>query len=94
MFVIGLGRLSYADPPEWHNQTAKELAESSAGTSWATILKLLTELVPELARDLLEQVVEGPEVDTIWASYQGSEGDSQAEEDEMEAMDEDMVIID
>jgi hypothetical protein len=31
MFVIGLGRLSYADPPEWENKAAKELAESSAG---------------------------------------------------------------
>ncbi|PVF94043.1 hypothetical protein CPB86DRAFT_818295 [Serendipita vermifera] len=54
MFVVGLGRLSYADPPETQNKEAKELAESNA----------------ELARDLLEHVVDGQEVDVIWGTYQ------------------------
>lgn len=54
MFVVGLGRLSYADPPEWNDNTCK----------------LLCETCTELARDLLEQFINGPEVDTIWASYQ------------------------
>jgi hypothetical protein len=31
MFVVGLGRLSYADPPEWQSKAAKEALEN--GTS-------------------------------------------------------------
>jgi hypothetical protein len=30
MFVVGLGRLSYADPPEWQSKTAREALENSA----------------------------------------------------------------
>jgi hypothetical protein len=30
MFVVGLGRLSYADPPEWQSKIAREALENSA----------------------------------------------------------------
>ena len=50
----------------------------------------------------MEHVVDGPEVDTIWASYQGGESpddDSLTEDDEMDALKsgpsiEDMIIVD
>lgn len=31
MFVVGLGRLSYADPPEWSSKPAKESLENASG---------------------------------------------------------------
>ena len=31
MFVVGLGRLSYADPPEWVSKPAKEALENASG---------------------------------------------------------------
>lgn len=33
----------------------------------------------ELARDLLDSVVEGPECDAIWEAYQGDDGDAEEE---------------
>ncbi|KAG8843201.1 hypothetical protein FRB91_003543 [Serendipita sp. 411] len=67
MFVIALGRLSYAEPPDWNDPECATLGES----------------VAEMARDILEDVVSGPEVDTIWASYQDAREGSDTEEDEM-----------
>ncbi|KIM29680.1 hypothetical protein M408DRAFT_22563 [Serendipita vermifera MAFF 305830] len=71
MFVVGLGRLSYADPPEWSSKPAKDALENAAG----------------LARELLESVVDGPEVDAIWTSFQDSEENhgSDTDDEEMEA---------
>ncbi|KAH7925536.1 hypothetical protein BV22DRAFT_1104899 [Leucogyrophana mollusca] len=54
MFIVTIGRMSYAEPPEWVN--ARD--------------KLELEQLSDLARELLEEVVEGPEGDSIWATYQ------------------------
>ena len=65
MFVVGLGRLSYADPPEWNDNTCKLLSETCAGSKLPKSVALSHRL-SELARDLLEHIIDGPEVDTIW----------------------------
>ncbi|KAG8834473.1 hypothetical protein FRC17_008529 [Serendipita sp. 399] len=67
MFVVALGRLSYAETPEWNDVECGALGESIA----------------DMARDVLEEVISGPEVDIIWASYQDSREGSDTEEDEM-----------
>ncbi|EGN99743.1 hypothetical protein SERLA73DRAFT_179920 [Serpula lacrymans var. lacrymans S7.3] len=70
MFIVTLGRLSYTDPPEWI--AAKDKVE--------------LEHIAEMARELLDLVVEGPEGDSVWATYQeGPEQESEADDDEVEA---------
>ncbi|KZW00290.1 hypothetical protein EXIGLDRAFT_168292 [Exidia glandulosa HHB12029] len=54
MFAVAIGRLAYADPPERLAQTLRDE------------LRKLT----EFARDLLELVVDGPEMDEIYNAYQ------------------------
>ncbi|KAH7912414.1 hypothetical protein BJ138DRAFT_1148438 [Hygrophoropsis aurantiaca] len=54
MFIVTIGRMSYAEPPEWVD--AKDKAD--------------LEEVSDMARELLELVVEGPEGDSIWSTYQ------------------------
>ncbi|KAJ7587198.1 hypothetical protein C8J56DRAFT_943791 [Mycena floridula] len=68
MFTVTLGWLSYADPPDWVDVQARR-----------NIV-----MMREMARDLLDLVVDGPEADGVWAAYQD---DSQSEnnlDDDME----------
>ncbi|EJD52729.1 hypothetical protein AURDEDRAFT_142593 [Auricularia subglabra TFB-10046 SS5] len=62
MFAVAIGRLSYADPPE-------RLSEGLRGE-----LRKLT----EFARDLLEAVADGPEMDEIYNAYQWDEGEPES----------------
>jgi len=70
MFIVSFGRLSYADSPDWIDASEK----------------LELELVSEMARDLLDLVVDGPEGDSVWAAYQADpDNASDTDEEEMEA---------
>ncbi|KAJ6587023.1 hypothetical protein DFH09DRAFT_1142331 [Mycena vulgaris] len=70
MFIVTFGRLSCADPPEWI-----DLAQ-----------KLELEATSEMAQDLLDLVVDGPEGDSIWAAYTVDTGNnSDTDEEDMEA---------
>ncbi|KAJ7770127.1 hypothetical protein DFH07DRAFT_266343 [Mycena maculata] len=74
MFIVTFGRLSCADPPEWIDSTQKVELETMS----------------EMAQDLLDLVVDGPEGDIIWAAYQGSNdavdvGSDITDEEDMEA---------
>ncbi|KAF7428578.1 hypothetical protein PC9H_007804 [Pleurotus ostreatus] len=70
VFIVAFGRLSYADPPSWMNKT--------------TVIAL--ERVIDMAKDLLEHVVDGPEGDAIWEVYQGNfDNASETDEGDMEA---------
>ncbi|KAG8993624.1 hypothetical protein FRB94_010519 [Tulasnella sp. JGI-2019a] len=54
VFIVSLGRLSFADPPEYVSPQARDALLQAA----------------ELSRDLLDAVVEGPDGDSIWEAYQ------------------------
>ncbi|KAK7005601.1 hypothetical protein R3P38DRAFT_2556549 [Favolaschia claudopus] len=73
MFIVTFGRLSCADPPEWIDAAQKFELEA----------------LSEMAQDLLDLVVDGPEADSIWAAYQLEPGDviedSDTDEEDMEA---------
>ncbi|KAJ7497395.1 hypothetical protein FB451DRAFT_230530 [Mycena latifolia] len=70
MFIVTFGRLSCADPPEWID----------------TAQKLELEAMSEIAQDLLDLVVDGPEGDSIWAAYTDDPGNnSDTDEEDMEA---------
>ncbi|KAF8161182.1 hypothetical protein B0H34DRAFT_369698 [Crassisporium funariophilum] len=70
MFVVTFGRLSYCEPPGWINAEGRQELE----------------ILSELAREILEVVVDGPETDSLWVAFQTEpEGDSVTDEEEMEA---------
>ncbi|KAH7108178.1 hypothetical protein BKA62DRAFT_11612 [Auriculariales sp. MPI-PUGE-AT-0066] len=81
LFTASIGRLAYADPPE---SLDEEIQEG------------LKKLV-EFARDLLELVVDGPEMDDIYGAYQWEDpnGPRQSqEEDSSQTQDEDALMED
>ncbi|KIJ67886.1 hypothetical protein HYDPIDRAFT_165675 [Hydnomerulius pinastri MD-312] len=53
-FILTFGRLSFADSPNWLDAKDKQRLEQ----------------VADLSRALLELVVEGPEIESIWGTYQ------------------------
>jgi len=63
-FIVALGRLSFAEPPDWLPQPGKE-----------TMIK-----AGELARDVLDVVVEGPDGDSIWEAYQRQDEEDDGED--------------
>jgi len=67
MFVVMIGRLSCADTPEWLEQSLQSKIDK----------------LTDPARDLMDLVIEGPEVEAVWAAYQGEE--ESANDDEKEA---------
>lgn len=73
IFIEAFGRLSYSDRPDWIDDANKQLWEKIA----------------DMARTLLGLVVEGPEADLVWTTYQNEAdegGDTGMETDEdMEA---------
>ncbi|KAJ7178430.1 hypothetical protein C8R43DRAFT_1117814 [Mycena crocata] len=71
MFIVTFGRLSCADPPEWIESGQKAELEAMS----------------EIAQDLLDLVVDGPEGDSIWAAYQVEDvgNNSDTDEEDMEA---------
>ncbi|KAJ7901938.1 hypothetical protein B0H14DRAFT_1261278 [Mycena olivaceomarginata] len=73
MSIVTFGRLSCADPPEWIDPAQKVELEAMS----------------EMAQDLLDLVVDGPEADSIWTAYQVDPGDAgddgDTDEEDMEA---------
>ena len=88
VFVVTFGALSYTDPPGWVEGEGRIEWDRVAGKSMSEIifLFLIEEggCVQDLARDLLELIVEGPEGDTVYSAYQ-IEGTVMTDEEEMEA---------
>ncbi|TRM69333.1 hypothetical protein BD626DRAFT_473695 [Schizophyllum amplum] len=69
-FVVAFGRLSYADAPDWVDQEGKDELQ----------------LLQGYAEELLHMVIDGPEGEAVWGTYQmDTENSSEAGEDEMEA---------
>jgi hypothetical protein len=87
MFIVTLGRLSYADCPDWLGSNSKVDLEQAAGNVLvSTHVQADTTVPSETARELLDLVVEGPELDSVWAAYQPADGDgSITDDEEMEA---------
>jgi hypothetical protein len=91
MFIVTFGRLSCADPPEWIDSAQKLELESMSGICLPIFRfkdRADQESV-EMAQDLLDLVVDGPEGDSIWTAYQVEPGDpgdgSDTDEEDMEA---------
>ncbi|KAI0071737.1 hypothetical protein K474DRAFT_1712207 [Panus rudis PR-1116 ss-1] len=65
MFIVSIGRLAHAEPPIWLNEEGQAQLDHTC----------------ELARGLLDAVVEGPEIDAIWmAFHRESEASMQTDE--------------
>ncbi|KAF8557592.1 hypothetical protein OG21DRAFT_225698 [Imleria badia] len=71
-FILTLGRLSYANPPYWLDDKDRQRLVG----------------VADLARALLERVIQGPELDLIWEIYQDEGEDNN--EDAMDVDDEEV----
>ncbi|KAF8236475.1 hypothetical protein L208DRAFT_1390557 [Tricholoma matsutake] len=70
MFIVTFGRLCYADLPGWVDEQGRH--------------DLL--LSTDIARELLDLVVDGPEADSIWQAYQfETENETEDDVEEMEA---------
>ncbi|KAG1815958.1 uncharacterized protein BJ212DRAFT_203897 [Suillus subaureus] len=69
LFVVTMGRLSFADVPEWVQEEDKQDLERVAG----------------LAKDLLELLMDAPQMDAIWATYQEGPDDEMEDDEEVEA---------
>ncbi|KAF9237525.1 hypothetical protein BU15DRAFT_75899 [Melanogaster broomeanus] len=74
LFIVTFGRLSYANSPYWLH--AKDNQRLAR--------------VADLARPLLELVIQGPELDSIWETYQDEAEDNEAamdvDDEEAEAL--------
>ncbi|KAH0827962.1 hypothetical protein J3R83DRAFT_3600 [Lanmaoa asiatica] len=79
-FILTFGRLSYANPPYWLNGKDRRRLVGVAGLCSAIhrLISLTVGVRAELARALLERVIQGPELDLIWETYQ-DEGDENNE---------------
>ncbi|KAG6832630.1 hypothetical protein H0H92_014466 [Tricholoma furcatifolium] len=73
MFIVTFGRLSYGEAPEWIDRQGRIDLVSST----------------DMARDILDHVVDGPEADRTWQAYQ-LEGDTLDDMDE-ESMEEQLL---
>ena len=100
MFIVMIGRLSYADPPEWLSAELQADIEKLTGL-FLTFLHFrdVSEKVmcAEPARDLMDRIIEGPEGDNVWEAYQETDleiRETQTEPDDEDAqMDELMASI-
>ncbi|KAG5651201.1 hypothetical protein H0H81_009510 [Sphagnurus paluster] len=70
MLIVTFGRLSYGEAPEWIDRQGRIDLVSSTGSG-------------NMARDILDHVVDGPEADRTWQAYQleGERGNETDEED-------------
>jgi hypothetical protein len=89
-FVVALGRLSFAEPPD-------EVSVSD---------RVLLEQLADPARDVMDLVVAGPESESVWSLFQDEEGrgeergherqgddDGHGPEDEEIVMQTDMAVL-
>ena len=85
MFIVCFGRLSCADPPEWIDKTCRSELESLTGMWDRRLLSgASVQWALDIARDLLDLVVDGPESDSIWSLYQENPDQNESEMDEGE----------
>jgi hypothetical protein len=72
MFIVMIGRLSYADPPEWLSMDLQADIEKLTGLLFSNIPCIVTyrKSPTEPARDLMDMIIEGPEGDSVWEAYQ------------------------
>ena len=68
-FIVALGRSSYADSPDWIE----------------TKDKLEIDQLIDMSRELLDLVVEGPEGDSIWGTYQDDDEPTETDDEEAQA---------
>ncbi|KAG6845895.1 hypothetical protein H0H87_000701 [Tephrocybe sp. NHM501043] len=69
MFIVTFGRLSYGEAPEWIDRQGRIDLVSST----------------DMARDILDHVVDGPEADRTWQAFQPDEEKAnETDEEEME----------
>lgn len=93
MFVVMIGRLSFADAPDWFSPDLQAALEQVTGAYRTVSHKPLLTLPPrnkctEPARDLMDLVYEGPEGESVWAAYQTADAEdsvTEEDDDEMEA---------
>jgi len=70
IFVVTFGRLSYCDSPGWIDAERRQELEN----------------LSDMAREILEVVVDGPEGDNVWAAFQTEpEEDGVLDDEEIEA---------
>ncbi|KAF7315576.1 hypothetical protein MIND_00072900 [Mycena indigotica] len=60
VFLVTFGRLGCADAPDWMTDSQKRELES----------------LGDMAQDLVDLVVDGPELDSLWAAFQADSDDS------------------
>jgi hypothetical protein len=87
MFIVTMGRLSYSELPKWIRGDVQVDLDQVAGRLRPLLIRKLwpTYFHTEMARDLLDLVVEGPESDSIWTAFQenieGNTGDDEETDD-------------
>jgi len=88
-FIVTFGRLSYGEAPEWMNEQQRwELLFLTGDDLFAVFTSsLMKDIWTDMARDILEVVVDGPEADRTWQTYQTEAGtSSETDEEQMEKM--------
>jgi hypothetical protein len=91
IFTVTFARLSYADPPACLEGMEADV-EVLSGTSFLLLSKvaIVTHLVwVEMARDLLDLVVDGPESESVWNAFQDDPEDPEEMEEEFLGPDKD-----
>lgn len=86
MLIVTLGRLSFAEAPEWVNQDGKAELERMIGKLFSDeFIHSYANEWTETARDLLDLVVGGPDNDSVWVAYNdNSDQANEIDEGEME----------
>lgn len=86
MFIITFGRLSYAPIPDWIESDREYELSAIRGTFGGRFIVhdlTLKSANTDMARDLLDLVVDGPECDNIYAAYHDEEEDEGEMEEEL-----------
>lgn len=87
IFVVTFGRLSYSEPPNWIEASKRQELEFLAGMFLYAVVQhtFKSETFAEIAREILEVVVDGPEGDSVWAAFQNEPDEDKIDEEDMEA---------
>lgn len=88
LFIVTFGRLSYGEAPDWIDQQGRTDLVSLTGELFElkALIDVMLMLWPDMARDILDHVVDGPEADRTWQTYQTEpDANSDTDEEEMEA---------
>lgn len=86
MFIVTFGRLCYADLPSWVDEQGRQDLNLSTGEHPLEHAPGGSYSCPaDIARELLDLVVDGPEADSIWQAYQFETENTEDNVEEMEA---------